>query len=711
MHRTANTIRYSFASLVILLLVSFQLTAQIKFNPDTVKAKKFDIGRMWTFEYAPVDYFQKTYGFRPTKEWLDDIRLSTLRFGRGCSAGFVSEDGLILTNHHCVDFSLQAVQKEGENIPRDGFYAKTLADERKVPNLFVSQLALIKDVTNEVVEAINTGKNDKEKIELKNKKIKELEEKYSKESGLVCNITSLYHGGKYSLYGYKRYNDVRAVIFVERIVGLYGGDPDNYTYPRYNSDFAVLRVYDENGKPLKTQNYFKMNTGGPKENEVLFALGYPGTTNRLKTFSQLEYNRDITYRNSTFQNNGLVRIYNEMMKEYPEKAAIYQGAQFGPANSAKRVNGFITYLNDPYLMARKKAFENDLKKLIVKDLVKKKKYSHIWDAISKTRKELAKHAGERAAFARQNNSIYFARAFDVLDLAYNSKLPQDQRPAEQRGPRLDQALANLPETIDSPLERKKLALMIDFIILNLGEKHALVKKYFGGMKGLEAADKLIAQTKFGDKTYVTTLTKTPLEELLKVEDPFIKYYSETRDLRLKYQKESEEILNTETVLEDQLGLAIFEIFGTEIPPDATGTFRITDGVLAGYEYNGTVAPVYTTIHGLYDRYYSHQKKWPWDLPARWVNYDSTFDLSSRNNFIGTFDTVGGSSGSPIINSNAEYIGILHDGNMEGLSNDFIYTTEKNRSLGLSAQSIHEIIKNLFKADRIAKELETGNLIQ
>lgn len=699
-------------SILLSLIFVFQTNAQQKFNPDTVKAGKFDIGRMWTFEYAPIEYFEKTYGFKPTQQWLDKIRLSTLRFGRGCSSGFVSEDGLLLTNHHCVDFIVQSIQKEGENIPRDGFYANTLADERRVPNLSVTQLILIKDLTNEIVEAIKVGKDDKEKVELKNKKIKELEESYSKETGLVCSITSLYHGGKYSLYGYKRYNDVRAVIFIERIVGLYGGDPDNYTYPRYNSDFAVLRVYDDNGKPLKTDNYLKMNVGGPKEDELLFVLGYPGTTNRLKTYSQLEYNRDITYRNSTFQNNGLVRIYNELIKEFPNKAAIYQGAQFGPANSAKRVNGFITYLNDPYLMARKKAFENDLKKLVMNDPVKKKKYAHIWEAITKTRKELSVNAGERAAFARLNNSIYFQRAFDLIEQAYNKKNPQEQRPAEpQRGPGAGQGLANLPDTIDMPLERKKLALMVNFIYLNIGDKNKLVQKSFSGLKGLEAADILINQSKLHNKKYVSDLLKLSFDDLVKIEDPFIKYYASTRDLRLKYQKASEEIANTETVLEDQLGLAIFEVFGTEIPPDATGTFRITDGKLASYEYNGTIAPVYTTLYGLYDRYYSHQKRWPWDLPARWVNYDSSFDLRAQNNFIGTFDTVGGSSGSPIINSNAEYIGILHDGNMEGLSNDFIYTVEKNRSLGLSSQSIYEIVKDLVKAERIAKELETGKLTQ
>jgi hypothetical protein len=703
-------IRFSIYFLILFLFISLPFIAQQKFDPDTVKAKNFDIGKMWTFEHAPVDYFEKTYGFRPTQEWLEDIRLSTLRFGGGCSSGFISEDGLLLTNHHCVDFIMQRVQKEGENIPRDGFYAATIADERRVPNLAVTQLALIVDVTDEIVNAIKNGKTDNEKVELKNAKIRELQDKYSKETGFVCNVTSLYHGGKYSLYGFKRYTDVRAVIFVERIVGLYGGDPDNYTYPRYNSDFAVLRVYDDNGKPLKTDNFFKLKIDGPEIGEVLFALGYPGTTNRLKTIAQLEYNRDIVYRNNTFQSNGMVKIYEEMMKLYPEHADIYRGLMFGPANIAKRQNGFITNLFDPYLMARKKAFEDDLKKIVMSDPVKKQKYGHIWDAIKNTRKELAAHAGERAAFARLNNSIFFARAFDLVEFAYALSIPEDKRPAEMRGERLTQALNNLPDNIDLPLEKKKLELIADFITMNLGENNPVVKKYFKGLKGKTLVEMLLKNTKVGDKNYILSLAKGTADEILKSDDPFIKYYVETRDARLKYQAEAQEIMNTESVLEDQLGLVIFEIFGTSIAPDATGTFRISDGVIAGYEYNGTIAPPLTTFHGLYDRYYSHQKKWPWDLPARWLNYGN-LDLTAQNNFVGTFDTVGGSSGSPIINKDAEYIGILHDGNMEGLSNDFIYTTEKNRSIALSSQAIYQIVKHIVKADRIAKEMETGKIAE
>lgn len=698
--------------LILLFVISnLSLNAQYKFDPDTVKYQQYDLGKMWTFEFAPLDYFENTYNFKPSSEWLENARLGSPRFGGGCSSGFISEDGLLLTNHHCVDFIASRIQREGENIPRDGFQAMTFEEERKVPNLFVSQLQLIVDVTDEIVNAVAQGKSDKEKVDLKTAKIKELTDKYNAETGLTCQVTSLYHGGKYSLYGYKRFTDVRAVIFVERIVGLYGGDPDNYTYPRYNSDFAVLRVYDDNGKPLKTKNYFKMDLNGPEISEVLFALGYPGTTNRLKTISQLEYNRDIVYRNSTFQNNALIKIYNDMMKLYPEKADIYRGLQFGPANSGKRLTGFIENLSDPYLMARKKSFEENLKAQIAKDPVKQKKYGHIWNAISDTRRELAKNAGERAAFARLNNSIFFARAYDLIELAFAAKTPEENRPAEMRGDRLNQSLANLPESVDLPLEIKKLSMLIDFIILNLGKEHELVQKYFGGLSSDKAAEKLIASSKLSDKNFVVSLAKGNPEEILNYKDDFINYYLDTRDLRLKYQAEAQEIVNTETVLEDQLGLAIYDLYGTTLAPDATGTLRITDAVISGYEYNGTIAPPVTTFFGLYDRYFSHQKQWPWDLPKRWVDAYKEIDLTAQNNFVGTFDTAGGSSGSPIINSKSEYVGIIHDGNMEGLSNDFINTTEKSRSVALSSQAIHLIVKHILKVPRIAQEMETAKIAE
>ncbi|MCK5087133.1 MAG: S46 family peptidase, partial [Melioribacteraceae bacterium] len=279
------------------------------FNPDTVQSYKFDTGKMWTFEDAPVEYFEETYSFKPDQAWLEHVQKSALKFASWCSASFVSEDGLIMTNHHCVDFVISRFEEDGEDFHKTGFYAETLADERKVPSLFVDQLVLIEDVTDEIITAIDEGKTEKEKIKLKSEKIDQLIDDYTEETGLTCKIITLYNGGKYSLYGYKRYNDVRAIYINESDMGLYGGDPDNFTYPRYNPDFAFLRVYDDDGKPLKTDYFYKWSKDGAQEDEPIFVVGNPAATFRLKTISQLEYMRDFTYRNSSYRTNEAVKYY------------------------------------------------------------------------------------------------------------------------------------------------------------------------------------------------------------------------------------------------------------------------------------------------------------------------------------------------------------------------------------------------------------------
>ncbi len=707
-----------FVYLLVVLLYSFTLsiqaqqTAQGWLDLDTVKAQKLDIGKMWTFEDAPIEFWQQAYNFTPTEKWLENVRLSSPKFATWCSSGFVSEDGLLITNHHCIDFVSTRIQREGENIPRDGFYAPTLADERRVPNLFVDQMVLIKDVTNEVVSAINEGNTDEERLANKNNKIAEIEAKYSEETGLLCQVTSLYHGGKYSLYGNKRYNDIRVVLFNERIIGLYGGDPDNYTYPRYNADFAILRVYDEDGKPLKTKNHFKFSVDGAKVGDVLFAVGIPGTTNRLKTIAQLEYNRDYFYRNQVHFLTGLVKIYEEMIDKYPERAAVYAGAMFGPANTQKRWNGFLTNLHDPYLIARKKAFETDFKNAVMVNPANKQKYGHIWDAIATGRKELSKHANEIAAFNinARSGSRYFLMALSLVNLANQLKLPENERSDAYKGEELQNTINSIyPENFDEPFEYKRLALQIDYLNFLLGKDYPQLKKYFAGKEGTAAADYILTKTRLKSKESVNDLARMNAEDILNSGDPIISFIAETRPLLTEYQEKQREITETEQALEDQLGRALFEVYGTSFPPDATGTLRITDGLMLPYEYNGTIAPVYTTFYGLYDRYYSHQKRWPWDLPPKWINPGLDFDLSAQCNFIGTFDTAGGSSGSPITNTKGEYVGIIHDGNMEGLSGDFIHTTEKKRSIAMSSQGMYEIVKDLFHADRIAKELETGKI--
>lgn len=696
----------------MLILFAFILPLHAQVNPDTVKSQKFDTGKMWTFEDYPQNYIKSTYGFNASEEWLNHVRLSALRFGNGCSASFVSGSGLIMTNHHCVDGMLESVQKEGENIPKNGFFAASLADERKIPNLFVDQLALIEDVTAPVLEAMNSGKTDAEKIEKRSAKIKELETSYGENTGLVCKITSLYNGGKYSIYGYKRYNDIRLAYSNERVVGLYGGDPDNFTYPRYDADFAFVRAYDETGKPVQSENFFKFSQNGAEENELLFVVGNPGSTQRLKTVSQLEYYRDVTYKNNVFLLNRLYSIYDELIAEEPAKADEYRGQQFFIGNSSKVSKGVLAGLQDPVFMARKKDFEKKLKDAVMSKPELKEKFGHLWEGIAQARNEARKIAFELIAYSisPRTSPSYLALARKIVALATDLKKPESDRAPENKEDKLEATInALFPLQHNVNMDKKLTALMADLMILNIGKDNALVKKMFNGLEGKDAAEYALKNSVLTSKEKVVEFAKNDPDAILNSSDPFIYYVVNTQEKAKEFTARSKEIQTTEQALESQLGQVLFTVYGTSIPPDATFTLRISDGVMKSYNYNGTIAPTITTFYGMYDRYYSHKKQYPWDLPARWVKLNADFDLSTPFNFISTNDIIGGNSGSAIINTKAEVVGAVFDGNMESLSGNFIYTTEANRTISVASQGIIEILQDLVNAKRISEELKNGKI--
>ena len=703
---------------LLLLFTTVSIFAQQKSNMflgtnlDTVKAQRFDTGKMWTFEDAPVEYFKTAYGFEPSKKWLDDVRLSALKFASWCSASFVSEDGLIMTNHHCVDFVSSRIQKDGEDIAKNGFYADSLSNERKIPGVFVDQLVLTKDVTDEINDAVNSAKTDDEKLKAKNDKIKELVAKYSKDTGLKVKVVSLYSGGKYSLYGYKRYNDIRAVYINERDMGLYGGDPDNFTYPRYNPDFAFVRAYDENGKPLHTDHFFKWSKEGPKEGEPLFVVGNPGRTERLKTVAQLEYARDFTSKNASYILNGLHDIYQQMMNEYPARLKEFKSIFFFTGNSAKVYKYVHKGLMDPVFMARKKDFEKKFKAAVYANPELKAKYGQVWTGIENIVNEKRKIGHQISAYTinPRSSSKYFLIASDLVKLAKQLQLPESKRMPAYQADALDKTMSEIfPDSIDTPLEMKKLKLQLGFIQLNLGNDDELVKSLLDGKSLNDAVKSLKENSVVFDKEKTMDLIADGADEILESSDPIISFVAKTIDKLKKFKTEQKEIRKTEEALSHQLGKALFAVYGTSIPPDATFTLRLSDGVMKGYEYNGTEAPTHTTFYGLYNRYYSHNKKYPWNLPERWLHPKEPIALDTPLNFISTNDIIGGNSGSPVINKNAEVVGVAFDGNIESIPGNFIYTTEANRTVSVASQGILEILNKVAGAKRIAAELVNGKI--
>jgi len=699
---------YSRLFKIVLLLNLSLLFVFTSAQSKKYEAQRFDTGKMWTFEDISADYLNKTYGFNPSQEWFDDIRLSALKFGEWCSSSFVSEDGLLMTNHHCVDFIVEKIQKEGENIKANGFYAPTMADERKVPGLKVDQLVFIEDVSAEIISAIAVGKTDKEKLLLKEKAINKIQREYSEDSGLICQVTELYQGGKYSLYGYKRYTDVRFVFIAENDIGFFGGIHDNFTYPRYNLDCSFLRVY-EDGKPVKTENFFKWSANGAVEGEPLFVIGNPGTTERLKTVAQLEYLRDITYKNKAFYYSGIVNYLNNAVKRDPSNEVL-KSTLFYFANSEKVFSGKYKGLLEKNLIKRKKDFEEKFRAKVMADSELKNKYGHLWQSIAQVKEEQRKYANYINAYSISGNAPrYFNLAKELVSMAIELEKEDAERIEKYKEANLEKTINEyFPAEFDEKLEFDKLSLQAELIILNLGEKNEFVKQLFGDKRGIDAAKYLTSKTILKSKEAVMQLVKEGAEAIIDSDDPLVSFILETReDLKNKIEL-MEDTEETEEALENELGQALFAVYGVSIPPDATFTLRINDGVMKGHKYNGTFAPAKTTFYGLYDRYNSFDKKFPWSLPQSWKN-PRGLNMEIPFNFISTHDIVGGSSGSAVINKKGEIVGLAFDGNISSVKGSFVYTYKTARMVSVASQGMLEALRAIYKADRIVKELKAGKI--
>jgi Peptidase S46 len=681
-------------------------------NLDTVKAGKFDTGRMWTFEYPPLKYFETEYNFTPTQEWLDNARLSALRFSTICSASFVSEDGLIMTNDHCARESVTDVSKEAEDLPKDGFWAKTMKDERSVPGLYVDQLILLKDVTGEIQQASEKGKTDAEKQLNIQKAIVEIEKREGDATGLEVSVTPLYNGGKYSLYGYKRYNDVRLVFSPESQLGFFGGDEDNFTYPRYDLDCSFFRVYDESGKPLKTEYYFKWSENGAADGEPVFVVGNPGKTDRLNTVSQLEYLRDVTYPRTIDLLNGLVDVYSKLINENSERKNELTDQYLRYTNSLKAYTGMLDGLRDPVLMQKKKDFEEKFKAVVKSNPKLNILYGNLWDEIAQNRNDLKNIEYELYGLDLNpsETSEYFSMAQEIVDLADQLKLPEDQRYEYYRGSELDTTIdAIFPDDFDYDYNKEILEKQLSDMAKYLGENNKFVKELIDVKPINTAAENLINKTSLKSKEKIKELIKKGPDAILNSDDPFISFIVKSEKRRIELDRESRQLESQNDWLSQELGKALFEVYGTSIPPDATFTLRIADGIVKGFPYNGTVAPPVTTFYGLYDRYYSFDKKFPWSLPERWQNPPKEFDLSTPFNFVATNDIVGGNSGSPVINEKGEIVGVAFDGNIQSLPGSFIYSTAENRMVALHSEGIIKVLEEIYKANRLVDELKNGKI--
>jgi hypothetical protein len=660
---------------------------------------RFDMGKMWTFENPPLDYFEEAYKFRPTQQWLDSVRLAALRIP-GCTASFVSDQGLVATNHHCARGATTAVTREGEDLLDDGFYAATLADERPAENMWADQLVRMEDVTELIARAADPTASAADQVQALEARSEAVGDSASTAHALQCSVTPFYQGARYSLYCYKRYTDVRLVMAPELQIGYFGGDADNFTYPRYNLDFSFFRVYDEDGKPLKPASHFTWSQHGPKEGDVTFVIGNPGSTERLSTFAQFEFKRDLEDPFIARLLRTRTDILSMFMDHHPDMRQRYINQWFGWMNSLKLYDGRVKALNDPEIMGRKLGFEQKFRQAVERKPELNRQYGSLWDEIAELRAQMREVYPTMMALTMGGSvrSQTLSTAAQMLQYAQasmggapDSMLQQIRRSIERR-------------EINPDLDAHMLEAQIGDVIWLLGDADPWVLQALGGKTPAEAATAIVQ----GCMACTDPATRTGyLDDPSRIMNAQDLAFTLVRDAMSRAQQAGmryQQLSDQEQTRNTRLARALFDVYGNTLPPDATFTLRIADGVVEGYDYNGTKAPAWTTFYGMYDRWAGHNGEGEWALPERWQNPPPDFDMSTPFDMAHTNDTVGGNSGSAVINPSLEIMGLLFDGNIESLSGDFIYTTEQARSVSALSVAILEALRHVYHADRLVAEL-------
>jgi len=668
--------------------------------PDTVRPGRFDTGKMWTFENPPLDYFEEAYAFRPSAEWLLRARLAALRLPN-CTASFVSPDGLVMSNHHCARESATAVSLPDEDLLANGFYASRPADERRVPDLHVDQLVEIRDVTAEVDRAAASRRGDAEQAAARDSAAGAIGERLGGELGLVCEVTSLYYGGRFSAYCYRRYEDVRLVFVPEGAVGYFGGDPDNFTYPRYAFDVSFFRVYGDDGRPLTAEHWFSWSDHGAREGDPVFVIGNPGSTSRLNTMAQLEYKRDLQYPFTIRLLESRAAILAQHMERFPETRSELINDYFSLTNSLKAYRGELAGLETPTLLARKAAFERDFRAAVAADSALARQYGRLWTEIADLRRRIARISPELNGL-NQGGMVRSATLLAAAQLLqYGPAAASGQVPADV----LSEFRAEVEAVaIDPELERSMLAAQLADAQALLGEDDPFVRAALAGRTPEEAARALLDASVVDDSTGRADLLDRP-SAIATSADPALTLMRQALPRLQRVSQDYQQLIAQEEARTARLARALFEVYGTDIPPDATFTLRLADGLVAGYDYNGTRAPAFTTFYGMYDRNASHGGREEWALPERWIKPGPDFDLSTPLNLVTTNDIIGGNSGSPLINTAGELVGLIFDGNIESLPGDFIYTTEVARAVSVHSAGILEALRDLYRAERLVAEIE------
>ena len=661
---------------------------------------------MWLFNKPPKDLIQKKYGFAVTPEFMDHLRLSSISFG-GASGSFISPDGLVLTNHHVGQGAVQNLSTKDRDLMKTGFCARTRAEELKVPGMELRVLQDIEDVTEKVLGAERPGMTPAEAADARGKVIAALEKETAEKSGLRGVVVTLYAGGMYHLYKYKLYNDVRLVFAPEYLIAFFGGDQDNFTYPRFDIDICLFRIY-ENGQPFKSDNYIRWSTKGIREGDLVFCSGHPGSTGRLLTWAQLEFLRDTSYPFTIANYKRRQAYMHEYSRKGEEQARIALRNLFGIENSLKATIGYQSGLLDASMMAKKLKDEQALRAAVAKNPELEKPFGSAWDEVAAAEKAYASFYKPMVFFERANGfyTTYFTIARNLVRLATERTKPNADRLREYRDaglPTVERGILS-PAPIYDEFETLKLSDSLAQLQEELGDWQE-TKWILGGRPPQDVARELIAGTKLKDVLVRKKLMDGGLEAIYQCQDPMIKLAllvdPVARGLRAKYEKEVDAI---ETRNGARIAQAIFKLEGTSIPPDATGTLRLSYGVVKGYVENGKKIPYETTFAGLYEKSQKAGNKNPYELPESFLKKKQAVNLAAPVDFVSTCDSIGGNSGSPLVNRKGEFVGVLFDGNIQSLPTRFVYEDTISRSVMVHGQGIIEALLKIYDAKPLVDEI-------
>ena len=665
---------------------------------------------MWLYSAPPRAQIKAKYGFDLTDTWLDHVRLSSVRFNSGGSASFVSRDGLVITNHHVAADSIQKMGSQEHNYLRDGFYAKTAAEEIKCNDLEVNVLQSIEDVTARINAAVPANLSGAEAALARRKIIAEVEKESRDKTGLRSDVVTLYQGGAYHLYRFKRYTDIRLVFAPEAQIAFFGGDPDNFEVPRYDLDVCFFRVY-ENNQPVQSTHYLKWSDRGAADNELVFVSGHPGRTSRLLTTPELAYLRDNQFPDQLAtlkRREVLLSSWSARSQENNRRA---REDLFGIQNSRKVRDGGLAALQDPTFFGAKVAAEKALKQKLA-DSPNGAEALAAFDRIAAAQKSIALIANRQRLLegAGGFNADSFSLARRLLRAGDERPKPNGERLAEFAEARREsfELMLFTDKPIYADYEIISLADSLTYLAANLGADDPLVLAVLAGKSPRARAAELINTTQVRDVAFRKKLYTGGAAAVTAAHDPMIEVArlidTEARALR--------KIVEAQTEIKQQaqalIGKARFALEGANTYPDATFTLRLSYGTVKGYEENGAPIAPMTTFAGLYARSAEQDNKSPFDLPPRWVAKKSALDLNVPFNFVSTNDIIGGNSGSPIVNQKAEFVGIIFDGNIQSLSADFGYDDKQSRALSVHSAGILEALKKVYEVPALVSELTQGH---